>query len=87
MSLFLIIHIIIAFTGIGITSFLLISPNKRKLDLSTIFLAATLATGTVLVVNNPAHMLQSCVMGILYTAFVVGGIAVSRKRMAKQHLE
>lgn len=85
MSLLLISHIIIALTGIGITTILLISPSKRKLNLSAIFLAGTLTTGTILVISSPAHMLQSCVMGILYTAFVVGGIAIAKKRLAKEN--
>lgn len=84
MSMLLISHIIIALTGIGITTILLISPSKRKLNLSGLFLAGTLGTGTILVISSPAHMLQSCVMGILYTAFVVGGIAIARKRLAKE---
>lgn len=84
MSLFLIAHIIIALTGIGVTSILLFSPSQRKLKVSAVLLAGTLTTGTILVISSPAHMLQSCVMGILYTAFVIGGIAVARKRMAKQ---
>jgi hypothetical protein len=51
-----------------------------------VFLAGTIGTGTILVISSPAHMLQSCVMGILYTAFVVGGIVIAKKRLAKEHL-
>lgn len=84
MSILLVFHIIIALTGIGITTVLLFSPSKRKLNLSGLFLAGTLATGTILVISSPAHMLQSCIMGILYTAFVIGGIAIARKKLAKE---
>lgn len=86
MSMLLISHIIIALTGIGITTILLFRPSAKKLNASYIFLAGTLGTGTILVLSTPGHMLQSCVMGIAYTAFVVGGIAVAKRRMtAKEH--
>ncbi len=81
MSMLLISHIIIAFTGILITTFLLFKPSSKKLNASYIFLAGTLGTGTILVLSTPGHMLQSCIMGIAYTAFVVGGIAIAKRRM------
>lgn len=84
MSILLIGHILIALTGIAVTSVLLFSPSQRKLKASAIFLAGTLASGTILVISSPAHMLQSCIMGILYTAFVIGGIAIAKKRLAKE---
>lgn len=81
MSLLLISHIIIALTGIVLTTLLLISPSKKKFQGTYIFLAGTIGTGTVLVILNSSHMLQSCVMGIAYTAFVVGGIVIAKRRM------
>lgn len=86
MSILLISHILIALAGILITTGLLFFPSRRKLNASYIFLAATLGSGTILVLTTPGHMLQSCISGILYTAFVVGGIAVAKRRMtAKEH--
>jgi aminopeptidase-like protein len=86
MSILLISHIIIALSGILITTILLLKPSSRKLNASYIFLAGTLTTGTILVLSTPGHMLQSCVTGILYTAFVVGGIAIAKRRMtAREH--
>ena len=85
MTPLLITHIIIALTGIGITTVLLLSPSKRKLNLSGLFLAGTLTTGTILVISSSSHMLQSCIMGLLYTAFVVGGIAIAKRKLAKEN--
>lgn len=86
MSLILVPHIILAITGIVITTFLLLAPTKKRLNLSGLFLAGTLITGTILVISSPAHMLQSCIMGLAYTAFVVGGIAIARKKLAKEKI-
>jgi len=86
MSMLLITHIIIALTGIGVTTILLLKPSSNKLNASYIFLVGTLTTGTILVLLTPGHMLQSCIIGIVYTAFVVGGIAIAKRRMtAKEH--
>ncbi len=85
MSALLISHIIIALTGIGITTILLLKPSEKKLNTSFLFLVGTLTTGTILVLSTPGHMLQSCVMGIIYTAFVVGGISIAKRRLAKKH--
>lgn len=79
-------HIIIALTGIAVTTILLFKPSDKKLTASYLLLAGTLGTGTILVISSPAHMLQSCVMGILYTAFVVGGIAIAKRKLAKVHV-
>ena len=85
MNMLLISHIIIALTGIGITTILLLKPSEKKLNSSFLFLVGTLTTGTVLVLSAPGHMLQSCIMGIAYTAFVVGGIAIAKRRLAKEN--
>lgn len=85
MSLLLITHILIALTGIVVTTILLFSPSDLKFKATYLFLAGTIGTGTVLIVTSPAHMLQSCVMGIAYSAFVVTGIVIAKKRLAKEH--
>jgi hypothetical protein len=85
MSLLLIGHIIIALTGIVVTTILLFSPSKKKFNLTYLLLAGTIGTGTVLIIMSPSHMLQSCVMGIAYTAFVVTGVVIAKKRLAKEH--
>jgi len=86
MSLLLISHIIIALSGIVLTTALLFSPTKKKFQGTYLLLAGTIGTGTVLVILNSSHMLQNCVMGIAYTAFVVGGVVVAKKRVAKEHI-
>jgi hypothetical protein len=79
----LILHIIIALTGILQTSYLLFAPSKRGLHLSYILLGLTLTSGTVLVVSAGTHILQGCITGLLYTGFVTFGIARTRQALTK----
>jgi cytochrome b subunit of formate dehydrogenase len=79
----LILHIVIAITGIIQTSYILVAPSKKGLRLSYALLALTLGSGTFLVVSTGTHILQACTMGLLYTGFVTLGIARTRHTLAK----
>ncbi|HJQ08271.1 MAG TPA: hypothetical protein VJ836_02180 [Candidatus Saccharimonadales bacterium] len=79
----LILHILVATLSILQTSYMLVTPNKGGLRLSYTLLGLTLASGTLLVWSTGTHILQACMMGLLYTAFVTFGIVRTRQRLAK----
>jgi hypothetical protein len=62
---------------------MLIAPSKKGLHLSYALLGLTLASGTFLVVTTGTHLLQACMMGLLYTTFVSFGIAHTHQALAK----
>jgi hypothetical protein len=77
----LIIHLICALSSIIITSLTVFRPSKRKLNLSSASVAATLATGTYLVVSTHSNLLSSCMSGLFYLAVTGAGIAAARYRL------
>lgn len=77
-----ILHIIIALTSIAYTGFTFFLPSQSKLKASYILVMATIASGTYLVLSKPAHMIEACVMGLLYLAFVSLGIVSTRHKLA-----
>jgi predicted tellurium resistance membrane protein TerC len=80
----LILHILIAITGIIQASYMLVKPSKKGLHLSYALLALTLTSGTFLVASTGTHILQGCMSGLMYTGFVTIGIARARYVLAKE---
>lgn len=78
-----ILHLIIAFTSIILTTFALIKPSKLILRFSLSFIGLTLASGIYLVSIAPAHMLQACVAGVVYLAVTSVGIIFANIKYAK----
>jgi hypothetical protein len=83
----LLTHIIIALSSVAYTTYLIFAPSKAKLRGSYALIAATLASGTALVIANPAHLLQSCMSGLMYVAVMTVGVAVVHRRLALAHQE
>lgn len=84
MNLILVTHITFAVLSVVFSTFLLFKPSKNKLNGVYILFGGALASGTYLVVMNSAHLIQTCITGIVYTAVVVGSIAVARRKIAKE---
>jgi uncharacterized lipoprotein YbaY len=80
----LLLHIIIALTSVAFTTYLMFAPSRTKLRASYALVAATLASGTLLVVQHPAHLLQSCLSGFTYTLLMTALVAVVRYRLAQR---
>ena len=78
----LIIHLICALASIVITGITVFKPSKQRLNLSSIFVAATLATGSYLVIISGSNLLSSCMSGLAYLAVTGAGILAARYRLA-----
>ncbi len=74
-------HIVIAITSIAYTAYALVRPTVSKLRWAYALAAMTLASGTYLVISSPAHMVQSCIMGLTYFGFVSIGLILARRRL------
>lgn len=81
----LILHIIIALSSIVYTGYVLLKPTKRKINFSYSLVAATITTGTYLVILMPSHMVSACMSGLIYLAFVSVGLIFANKRLAVEH--
>lgn len=78
----LILHIIIALSGLFFTAATFFAPSKAKINAAFGFLAATIASGTALVVVLQASMLRACISGLLYTAVIFLGIYAAQRRLS-----
>lgn len=78
------LHILIALGSVGYTTYVFFAPTTAKLRASYALVALTLLSGTYLAVSNPAHILQTCVSGLIYTGAVSVGIAFARKKLATE---
>ena len=78
----LILHISIALLSVIYTAFVYFAPSKAKLNGSYALVAMTVASGTWLIIANPAHMVQSCITGLVYLGVIFFGIALARRKLA-----
>lgn len=83
----LLLHLSIALINLIVSTYTLFAPSQRKLQAGYTLTALTLASGTLLVFTAHANILRACMSGLLFTAMTLGMSAVSRKRLAKEHIE
>lgn len=84
LTMIVLIHVLIALSSIVTTTLLAIFPSKRKLVVSYSLIAATLASGTYLVISTHQPILKSCVTGLAYLGVVMFGLAISYYRISRQ---
>jgi hypothetical protein len=70
MSIFILIHVIIALASVAIASFTFFKPSIKKLVASYGFILATVASGTYLIVASSGSILRSCLTGLFYVTVV-----------------
>ena len=78
----LLTHIIIAISSLFVTTYAYMVPTQQVLRLSYVFVALTIASGTLLTVLYPAYAIRACVSGLVYTAVVMAGIAAVRRKLS-----
>ncbi len=75
-------HIIIALLTLVIVSLAYCKPSAKILQLNYLSAGLTLATGTVLTILNPSHLVQSCLTGIAYFSVVSLVAWLARRKLA-----
>ena len=79
----LLLHIIIALSSIGFSTYVIFSPSRSKLWVGYGLTTATIVSGTYLVISTHAQMLQACMTGLAYLGFVSLELAIAHRRLAK----
>lgn len=79
----LILHIIIALASVAFTTYVLIMPSHAKLKVSYGLIVATLLSGTILVFNEPATLLQACVSGFTYITVITAATSFAHVRLSR----
>lgn len=80
----LLLHILIALTSVGFSTYVYLAPSKNKLSVSYGLVGLTVASGTYLVVASHAAMLRTCMMGLLYVGASIAVILAARRKLALQ---
>lgn len=80
----LLIHVGIALISVGITTFVCLWPTQTRLRISYGLVAATLASGTYVVVSSGAAILQACLSGLFYLGLVSVGLVTAHHSLVKQ---
>ena len=70
----------------ALATYALFAPSAAKLYANYSLIGLTVGTGTYLVVSKPAHMLETCTMGLLYLSFTLAATFVTRRKLAAQRV-
>ncbi len=81
------LHVIIALGSVVFTTYLFFYPTRYKFFAAYGLVAATLASGTYLVVSTHARLLQACTSGLIYLAVVSTGIALARHKFVADKID
>lgn len=87
MIMILPLHILIAVASLMFTAYVYLSPSKSKLTASYVLVALTIGTGTVLVFQNQAYLLQACISGLFFLGFEFFAIAMSHRKLAADSIK
>ena len=77
------LHIAIALGSVIYLSTLLFSPKSRSFVIAYLSVAATVASGVLLMLIRPETMAHVCVSGTIYLIVAVAAIAFAKYRQAK----
>lgn len=78
MPMLVLAHVIIAFSSMAFTTYLYFRPSRRKFYSAYGLIAATLASGTYLVISTHSPLLPSCASGLVYLGIVTAGVLSAR---------
>jgi hypothetical protein len=81
------IHVLIALNSIIFSTYTFFMPSKLKIHTAQTSIAATLGTGTYLVVSTHSNMLSACTSGLIYLAIVSFAIAGASRKLAAQQIQ
>ena len=84
MVMIVLFHVLVALSSIVLSTYLFFRPSHTGLHVSYGLIGLTLASGTVLVVSQPVHILQTCISGVFYLGGVLGATFVARHKLAVQ---
>jgi hypothetical protein len=78
-----ILHVGVALTSILYTAYIFFAPSYSKMRVTYGLVAATVITGTILAVSNPAHMPEACALGVAYLVGMFTSIALLRSKLTR----
>lgn len=80
----ILMHIIIALATIAVATVSYFKPTKTIFKTTVGLTAITIASGTYLTIQNPSHLLQTCMSGLVFVGIVFAISALAWARAIKQ---
>lgn len=77
----ILIHVVIALMSMLVGAALLARPARALFRAQYVLIAATLGSGTYLVVATGSPLLQTCATGLFYLAVVTAGLVLARRKV------
>lgn len=81
MNMIILIHVAIALTSMLVGAALLARPARALFRAQYVLIAATLGSGTYLVVATGSPLLHTCASGLFYLAAVTAGLVLARRKV------
>lgn len=78
----IILHVVIALTSMLVGAVLYTHPVRALFRAQYLLVAATIGSGSYLVISSGTHLLESCVMGLAYLAVVTYGLVLARRKVS-----
>jgi len=82
----LIFHIAIAIATVVYATYLFFNPSESKFKMAYLLLGTTIASGTYLIITKPAHMVQTCIEGLIYVGLVSTALIFAARKLKTKHL-
>lgn len=82
MGMILLSHIIIALSSLVMSTVSAFWPSRTKVYATAGLIAATLASGTYLVISTQTPLLHVCMTGLVYLGLASSGVIVAVRRLA-----
>jgi hypothetical protein len=83
-AMLLVLHIVAALSGIGLTTYSYLFPSTTKIRVSYGFVLLTIASGSAIIIRDHLSILSVCLSGLLYIGFTVSGLIAASHKLAKQ---
>lgn len=78
----IILHVITALTSMGIAAYAFFRTSQQMLRVNYTFVALTVISGTYLTFVSPAHILKTCLVGLIYLIAVTCMLIAARYKLA-----
>lgn len=83
LNMLLLFLIFIAVVSLAFASYMFFHPEKSKLRITYAFIAFTIFSGIMLLMNRPSVMIQTCTTGFVYLGIVFFCTTAARNKLAR----
>ncbi len=84
MNVILFSHIVVAVSSLVCAIYAIFKPSPSTLRFSYGLTAATLASGTYIVLSTHTSLTQACTTGLVYLGIMTAGLTAARYRLVRQ---